>query len=102
MMVVVWTEGKQKKYISKEQVEIDEKRASKHFEVAPSQNYLYIPRDVLLLCLLTPSMQVDFVLVGRKLCLYPRARKLAKAKKTLNKNLETSPDEMLQKSLSAV
>jgi len=46
MMVVVLTEGKPKKYRSKAMVEIDEKRISKNFDVAPGQYYFYFLRGV--------------------------------------------------------
>jgi len=72
MMVVVWTEGKPKKYRSKAIMEIDEKRISKNFDVAPGQYFLYIPRGVFVaLPAEIPSMQAGFALARRNLCLYP-------------------------------
>jgi len=92
MMVVVWTEGKPKKYRSKAMVEIDEKRISKNFDVAPGQYYLYIPKGVFV-ALPADTIHAGGFCFGKKEPLpVPPNKKSSKAKK----NLKTSPDEIFQ------
>jgi len=84
MMVVVWTEGKLKKYRSKAtMVEIDEKRISKNFDVAPGQYYLYIPRGVFV-ALPADTIPAGRFCFGKKESLpVPPARKQARPRKVL-------------------
>jgi len=46
MMIVVWTDGKPKKYRNKNQILEDHKRLNKNLYVTPGQYFIYIPRGV--------------------------------------------------------
>jgi len=48
MMIVVWTDGKPKKYRNKIQILEDHKRLNKNLYVTPGQYFLYIPRGIFL------------------------------------------------------
>jgi len=96
MMVVVWTEGIHTKYRSKEHMEINQKRVFKNLMWHLTNIIFTFPGVFLLLCLLTPLMQVVLVLVRNNLCLYPQAIKLARPKTCPDENLNISPDEIFQ------
>jgi len=94
MMILVWTEGKHRKYWSQEKIEMDKERVSKDIDVSPGQYFIYIPRGVLV-ALPASTIHAGGFCFGKKEPLpVPPSMTLGNAKG--NNLKKTSPDEMFQ------
>jgi len=80
MMIVVWTDGRPRKYRNEEQIKADHARLVKEDDVTPGQYFLYIPKGVFL------ALPADTIHAGG-LCFGSKMKCPTKSKKMKGKEV---------------